>query len=72
MPELPAPHVEPARTTCQYKGEATYFRTPNSHVRLWTHRHPQPEVAVIAGHLAAAAEHPAVHITVDGTPETRP
>jgi uncharacterized protein (DUF427 family) len=59
---------DPARTTCQYKGEASYFRVRDSDVRLWTYRHPDPEAAAIAGHLAAG-EHPGVHITVDGTPE---
>ena len=44
----------------------------NSDVRLWTYRHPDPEAAAIAGHVAAAAEHPGVHITVDGIPETPP
>jgi uncharacterized protein (DUF427 family) len=63
---------DPARTTCQYKGEATYFRVRDSDVRLWTYRHPDPEAAAIAGHVAAAAEHPGVHITVDGIPETPP
>ncbi len=62
----------PDRTTCQYKGEATYFRVRNSDVRLWTYRHPDPEAAAIAGHLAAAGEYPGVQITVDGVPETRP
>jgi uncharacterized protein (DUF427 family) len=41
-------------------------------VRLWTYRHPDPEAAAIASHLAAAAEHPGVLVTVDGTPETQP
>lgn len=59
---------DPARTTCQYKGEASYFRVRNSDVRLWTYRHPDPGATAIAGHLAAA-EHPGVHITVDGTPD---
>ena len=62
----------PARTACQYKGEASYFRVRNSDVRLWAYRYPDPEVAAIAGHVAAAGEHPGVHITVDGTPERRP
>ena len=62
----------PARTACQYKGEASYFRVRNSDVRLWAYRYPDPEVAAIAGHVAAAGEHPRVHITVDGTPERRP
>jgi uncharacterized protein (DUF427 family) len=61
---------DPARTTCQYKGEATYFRVRGSDVRLWTYRHPDPEAAAIAGHLAAA-EHPGVHIIVDGIPEAQ-
>ena len=66
-------HLEPdpARTTCQYKGEATYFRVRDSDVRLWTYRHPDPEAAAIAGHLAAAGEDPGVHITVDGVPEAQ-
>ena len=63
---------DPARTTCQYKRDATYFRVRDSDVRLWTYRHPDPEAAAIAGHVAAAAEHPGVHITIDGTPETQP
>ena len=62
----------PTRTTCQYKGEASYFRVRNSGVRLWTYRHPHPEAAAIAGHLAAAGEHLGVHITVDETPERQP
>jgi uncharacterized protein (DUF427 family) len=63
---------DPARTTCQYKGEATYFRVRDSHVRLWTYRHPDPEAAAIADHVAAAGEHPGVHITIDGVPEAQP
>ena len=63
---------DPARTICQYKGEATYFRARNSDVRLWSYRHPEPDMAAIAGHLAAAGEHPDVQITVDGTPGPQP
>ncbi|MFY9652663.1 hypothetical protein [Trebonia sp.] len=37
-----------------------------------TYRHPDPEAAAIAGHLAAAGEHLGVHITVDGTLERQP
>jgi uncharacterized protein (DUF427 family) len=59
---------DPAHTTCQYKGEASYFRVRDSDIRLWTYRHPDLEAAAIAGYLAAAGEHPGVHITVDGTP----
>jgi uncharacterized protein (DUF427 family) len=58
----------PARTTCQYKGEASYFRVRDSDVELWTYRHPDPEAAAIAGHLAAAGR-PGVQIIVDGSPE---
>jgi hypothetical protein len=64
--------VRQTRTTCQYKGEASYFRVRDSGVRLWTYRHPDPEAAAIAGHLAAAGEHLGVHITVDGTSERQP
>jgi uncharacterized protein (DUF427 family) len=60
------------RTTCQYKGEASYFLMRSSDVRLWTYRHPDPEAAAIAGHLAAAGEHPGVRVIVDGTPERQP
>jgi hypothetical protein len=35
-------------------------------------RRVEPDVAAIACHLAAAGEHPAVQITVDGTPEPQP
>jgi hypothetical protein len=31
-----------------------------------------PGGAAIAGHVAAAGEHPGVHITVDGVPEAQP
>ena len=62
----------PTRTTCQHKGEATYFRVRDSQVQLWTYRHPDPEAAAIAGHIAAAGEHSGVHITVDGIPESQP
>jgi uncharacterized protein (DUF427 family) len=61
----------PARTTCQYKGEASYFRVRDSDAELWTYRHPDPEAAAIAGHLAAAGQ-PGVQIIVDGTPEGQP
>jgi uncharacterized protein (DUF427 family) len=60
---------DPTRTTCQYKGEASYFLVRGSDIRLWTYRHPDPEAAAIAGHVAAAGEHPGVRIIVDGTPE---
>jgi len=61
----------PARTTCQYKGEASYFRVRDSDAELWTYRHPDPEAAAIAGHLATAGQ-PGVQIIVDGTPEGQP
>ena len=66
-------HLEPdpARTTCQYKGEASYFRVRGSDVELWTYRHPDPEAAAIAGHVAAAGQ-PGVQIIVDGTSEGQP
>ena len=35
---------------------------------LWTYRHPDPEAAAIAGHVAAAGQ-PGVQIIVDGIPE---
>jgi uncharacterized protein (DUF427 family) len=61
----------PARTTCQYKGEASYFRVRGSDAELWTYRHPDPEAAAIAGHVAAA-EQPGVQVIVDGIPERQP
>ena len=61
----------PARTACQYKGEASYFRVRDSDAELWTYRHPDPEAAAIAGHVAAAGQ-PGVQIIVDGTPEGQP
>jgi uncharacterized protein (DUF427 family) len=61
----------PARTTCQYKGEASYFRMRGSDAELWTYRHPDPEAAAIAGHVAAAGQ-PGVQVIVDGTPERQP
>jgi uncharacterized protein (DUF427 family) len=33
-------------------------------VRLWSYRHTEPDVAAIAGHLAAG-EHPSAQIMVD-------
>ncbi len=38
---------------------------------LWTYRHPDPEAAAIAGHVAAAGQ-PGMQILVDGTPERQP
>ena len=61
----------PARTTCQYKGEASYFRVRDSDAELWICRHPDPEAAAIAGHLVTAGQ-PGVQIIVDGTPEGQP
>ncbi|HEU5391059.1 MAG TPA: DUF427 domain-containing protein [Streptosporangiaceae bacterium] len=61
----------PARTTCQYKGEASYFRVRDSDAELWTYRHPDPEAAAIAGHVAAAGQ-PGLQIIVDGIPEGQP
>jgi uncharacterized protein (DUF427 family) len=61
----------PAHTTCQYKGEASYFRVRGSDAELWTYRHPDPEAAAIAGHVAAAGQ-PGVQVIVDGTPERQP
>ena len=61
----------PARTTCQYKGEASYFRVRDSDAELWTYRHPDHEAAAIAGHVAAAGQ-PGVQIIVDGIPEGQP
>src|SRR5579863_2088966 len=61
----------PARTTCQYKGEASYFRVRGSDAGLWTYRHPETEAAAFAGHLAAAG-HPGLQIIVNGTPEPQP
>jgi uncharacterized protein (DUF427 family) len=61
----------PARTTRQYKGEASYFRVRGSDAGLWTYRHPDPEAAAIAGHVAAAGQ-PGVQVIVDGAQEGRP
>ena len=51
----------PARTFCQYKGEASYFRVRDSDAELWTYRHPDPEAAAIAGHVAAGQTRRADH-----------
>ena len=61
----------PACTICQYKGEASYFRVRGSDAGLWTYRHPDPEAAAIAGHVAAAGQ-PGVQVIVDGAQEGRP
>ena len=61
-------HLEPilTRTTCQYKGEASYFRLVGTDVHFWCYEHADPEVAAVAGMLAAAGD---AEITVDGRPE---
>lgn len=63
--------TDAARTICQYKGEATYFRVRGTDVRAWTYRYPEAGVAVIAGHLAIAGDEPGVDIVVDGELERR-
>ncbi|WP_417724071.1 DUF427 domain-containing protein [Salipiger sp.] len=50
--------LEPSsyRTTCQYKGEASYFDIMSKSMTyksaVWTYEAPHPEVAEIAGYLA--------------------
>jgi uncharacterized protein (DUF427 family) len=61
--------ADPARTVCQYKGVASYYRVDGTDVRLWSYQHPDPDVAAISGMLAAAAETPGVEIIVDRTPQ---
>jgi uncharacterized protein (DUF427 family) len=51
--------------------EASYFRVRDGDAELWTYRHPDPEAAAIAGHVATA-EQPGVQIIVDGIPERQP
>jgi uncharacterized protein (DUF427 family) len=58
--------TDAARTICQYKGEATYFRVRGTDTRAWTYRYPEPGLAAIAGHVAVAGEEPGVDIVVDG------
>ncbi|HZD03213.1 MAG TPA: DUF427 domain-containing protein [Actinomycetes bacterium] len=61
-------HLEPdpTQTTCQYKGDATYYRVRNSSVLLWTYHRPRPDLTAITGHLCAAAETPTVRLLIDG------
>lgn len=40
------------RTTCPYKGEASYFDIGEMRNAVWSYEAPNPAVAEIAGHLA--------------------
>lgn len=46
----------PTRTTCPWKGEASYFTFTGTEGRIpdaaWSYESPRAEVAAIAGHLA--------------------
>lgn len=68
---LPREAMDPAfaepsatRTTCPWKGEATYWHvsTPGGLIRdaVWSYENPRPEVAAIRGHVAFDAARLAV------------
>lgn len=40
------------RTTCPYKGEASYFDIGEAKNAVWSYEEPYPAMAAIAGHLA--------------------
>ena len=40
------------RTTCPYKGEASYFSLGDDANAVWSYETPKPDVSAIAGHLA--------------------
>ncbi|MBX9740576.1 MAG: DUF427 domain-containing protein [Beijerinckiaceae bacterium] len=51
----------PRRTTCPYKGQASYFSLASADGKrdenaVWSYEQPDPAVAAIAGHLAFYAD----------------
>lgn len=58
------------RTTCAYKGHATYWATPDGTEVAWSYEDPLPEAHAIAGHVCFFNER--VDLTVDGVPQERP
>jgi uncharacterized protein (DUF427 family) len=58
------------RTTCAYKGEASYFTVGGHRDLAWTYEHPLPDAVQIAGRVAFWNE--LVDISVDGGPSQRP
>ncbi len=58
------------RSVCAYKGQASYFATPDGEDVAWTYAEPLREAAEVTGRICFFNEH--VDIAVDGTPLQRP
>jgi uncharacterized protein (DUF427 family) len=58
------------RTTCAYKGHASYFSAPDRPDIAWTYEEPLPDAAQIRGLVAFFDEH--ADVTVDGERRERP
>jgi uncharacterized protein (DUF427 family) len=58
------------RTSCAYKGQASYWSLPQEDDVAWTYREPLREAAEVTGRIAFFNER--VDILVDGTPMERP
>jgi uncharacterized protein (DUF427 family) len=58
------------RTTCPFKGEASYFSLPEHPDVAWTYPEPVPEAEEIRGLIAFFDER--ADVTVDGEPRERP
>lgn len=58
------------RTTCAYKGHASYFSAPGHPNIAWTYEEPLPDAEQIRGLIAFFDEH--ADVTVDGERMERP
>lgn len=54
------------RTTCQYKGEASYWTVAGVEDAAWSYDLPLPDALRVQGHLSFDEKHPAVDVTLEG------
>jgi uncharacterized protein (DUF427 family) len=62
--------ASPKRTTCPFKGDASYFGTPDHPDIAWTYDEPVPDAEQIRGLIAFFDER--ADVTVDGEAQERP
>lgn len=63
----------PARTTCQYKGQAHYWTVDGTDPPLpvWSYPEPLPEAASLAGLIGIRDDDPAVQLQISNAPARR-